>query len=79
MANNVVKQTTFLWVHAWPIFFCDVNVFYEYRVLKQPRQRQQQKPHTLAYLTTKNSISVCFAHAFFILVHFEDVLVLSTT
>ena len=49
------------------------------RELKQPRRRKQQKPHTFAYLTMKNSIFARFAPAFLIFWHFEDVLVLSTT
>ena len=58
------------------------------RELKQPRRRRQQKPHKFAYLTMKNSIFARFARfprfarfarAFFILWHFEDVLVLSMT
>ena len=36
------------------------------RELKQPRRRQQQKPHKFAYLTMKNSIFARFARAFFI-------------
>ena len=49
------------------------------RELKQPRRRRQQKPHKFAYLTMKNSIFARFARAFFIFLHFVDVLVLSTT
>ena len=49
------------------------------RELKQPRRRQQEKPHKFAYLTMKNSIFARFARAFFIFWHFVDVLVLSTT
>jgi len=48
------------------------------RELKQPRRRQQQKPHKFAYLTMKNSNFARFAHAFFFFWHFEDVLVFST-
>ena len=47
--------------------------------LKQPRRRRLQKVHKFAYLTMKTSIFARFARAFFILWHFEDVLVLSTT
>ena len=36
------------------------------RELKQPRRRQQQKPHKFAYLTMKNSIFARFARAYFI-------------
>ena len=49
------------------------------REVKEPWQRRQQKPHKFAYLTMKNSIFACFARAFFIFWHFEDVLVLYTT
>ena len=48
-------------------------------LIKQPRRWQQQKPHKFTYLTMKNSISARFARAVFIVWHFEDVLVLSTT
>ena len=49
------------------------------RELKQPRRRRQQKPHKFAYLTMENSIFARFVRAYFIVWHFEDVLVLSTT
>ena len=56
-----------------------VKAYWVIRELKQPRRWWQQKPHKFAYLTMKNSIFACFARAFFIFWHFEDVLVLSTT
>ena len=49
------------------------------RELKQPRQRRQQESHKFAYLTMKNNSFARFARAFFIIWHFVDVLVLSTT
>ena len=49
------------------------------RAASAARRRRQQKPHKFAYLTMKNSIFARFARAFFIIWHFEDVLVLSTT
>jgi len=49
------------------------------RELKQPRWQRQQKPHKFAYLTMRNSICAGFAHAFFNVWHFVDVLVPSTT
>ena len=51
------------------------------RELKQPRGRRQQKKKQpkFAYFTMKNIIFARFARAFFIFLHFEDVLVLSTT
>ena len=51
----------------------------DFRELKQPRRRRQQKPNKFAYLTMKNSIFARFARAFFIVWYFVDVLVLSTT
>ena len=33
--------------------------------IKQPRRRQQQKPHKFAYLTMQNSIFARFARTFF--------------
>ena len=35
------------------------------RELKQPRRRQQQKPHKFAYLTIQNRIFARFARAYF--------------
>jgi len=49
------------------------------RELKQPRRRRQQERHKFAYLTTKNNSFAHFARAFFIFLHFTDVLVLSVT
>ena len=43
------------------------------RELKQPRR------HKFAYLTTKKNSFVRFARAFFIFLHFADLLVVSTT
>ena len=45
-------------------------------VLKQPRRRRQQKLHKFAYLTMKSNSFARFARAFFIFLHFVDVLVL---
>ena len=50
--------------------------FADYKKLKQPRRRRQQKPHKFAYLTMINSIFARFARAYFIFWHFADVLVL---
>ena len=47
------------------------KLFHDSRELKQPRRRQQQKPHKFAYLSMKNSIFARFARAFFIFWHFE--------
>ena len=50
-----------------------------FRELKQPRRRRQQKPHKFAYLTMKNSIFARFARAYFMFWHFANALLLSTT
>ena len=47
--------------------------------LEHPRRQRQQELHKFAYLTMKNKSFARFAPAFFIFVHFADVLVLSTT
>ena len=44
-----------------------------------PQRRRQQERHKIAYLTMKNNLFTRFARAFFIFLHFADVLVLSTT
>ena len=44
------------------------------RELKQPRRRRQRQRHEFAYLTTKNDTFARFARAFFIFLHFADVL-----
>ena len=49
------------------------------RELKQPRRRRQQERHKFTYLTKKNNRFARFARAFFIFLHFADVLVYSTT
>ena len=48
------------------------------RELKEPLQQQREGHHKFAYLTMENNRFTCFAHAFFIFVHFAFVLVLAT-
>ena len=61
------------------IFWSEVFVAATRRELKQPRRRRQQERHKFAYLTKKNNSFARFARAFFIFLHFADVLVLSMT
>ena len=49
------------------------------RELKKPRGWRQQELHKFAYLTIKNNSLAHFARAFFIILRFTKVLVLSTT
>ena len=49
------------------------------RELNQPRRRRQQERYKFAYLTRKHNRFARLARAFFIIRHFADVLVLSTT